>query len=404
MQQHSPLAFSSLVLTLAASCGGSSHGLEWGIDFEEPSLRARTTLVEAQVRSGGCDGATVFSTRISGANAGKQPADFPSGRYGFYARARDSSCIWFAMGCVERELPTDSKLTVVLHAVATSERDLACVPGDENQGAAMASEGGTQSLRDANAEAPDASSEGGMTASGPEPDAGLSLVDAGADAGPSEPSTDCAGITPDVVACYDFDGHLTDASRQHNDAQGSAAKFERLGADRALRVQGSVVSVADHESLDLETMTLEFWLRADSIKNLAREDGEMSILLDKDQQYLAGFTDTGSPTFSVYDFRGRQSTITAETVSLKAGELVYLAFTYDGTTAILYVDGVHVQDKVINGGVSRGTSTMYIGTGSPDATHPFDGLIDALRISDRAHTDAEICARAGKELSDGQCK
>ena len=405
MRHRSIFAFCVLTLVLAAGCDASSHGLSWGIEFENPALRKRATLVEAQVRVGGCDGATVFSTRISAANAGQQPADFPSGRYGFYARARDASCRWFASGCLERELPSDSELTVVLREVPSMERDLACVEGDENQGAATASDGGSTVSEDGGAGGPAPGDDAGSQPSDPDaPDATPGVPDAGYDAGPLLPSTDCAGITPDVVACYDFDARLTDASRHRNDAQGNGATFERLGDDRALRVQGSVVSVADDESLDLRRMTLELWLRIDSLRNVQQQAGEMTIVVDKDQQYLAGFTAEGAPTFSVYDFQAKQVSITAEDFALKAGQVVYLGFTYDGTTAVIYVDGVRVDARALNVTVGQGPGTMHIGSGSPEATRAFDGLIDALRISDRAHSDAEMCARAGRLLNDGTCQ
>jgi hypothetical protein len=129
----------------------------------------------------------------------------------------------------------------------------------------------------------------------------------------------------------------------------------------------------------------------------------MSILLDKDKQYLAGFTVAGAPTFSIYDESERQTSITGSNGTLEEGELSYLAFTYDGATMAMYVNGQRVEDKAVSAVLGQGTGTMHIGTGSPDGTKPFNGLIDALRISDRAHSDAEICARAGKELAAGTC-
>ncbi len=404
MRLHSSSALLALVLGSLPACSPSPHGFSWGIDFADPGLRARATLVEAEVRSGGCNGEPVHSARLSDLNGGPQPTHLGRGRYGFYARARDAECVWFAAGCAEASLPTSDDLTVLLQQLTYGERDPSCAPGDQSEGAASAADGGAAGHADAGEGARDAASDDGGSDHVAD-DAGTVAPgrDAGDDAGLPGASRDCAGLTPDVVACYDFNASLADASRFHNDAQSDDASFEILGDDRAVRVQGAVVSVMDASSLDLQAMTLELWVRIDSLSNAWHQPNEMSILVDKDKQYLAGFTIAGAPTFSVYDGMSRQTSITAADGTLQEGKLTYLAFTYDGATMGIYVDGQRVSDKQVAVTLGQGTGTMHIGTGSPDGTKPFNGLIDALRISDRAHSDDEICARAGKELVSGTC-
>jgi hypothetical protein len=269
----------------------------WGVDFHSDALRARATLVEAQVRRGGCDGSTLFSTRISAAEAGDNPTELAPGRYGFYARARDANCVWFATGCTEARLPSDTTLTVVLQEVPGVNRDPSCVPGEHNEDAVTADEAGhgdggiTTLPSHEDASTPDAPGED-AGAEPPPPDASV-------DAGDQATSEQCADLTADVVACYDFDGSLEDRSQRSNHAQGQGVTYESLGDDRALRVAGNTVSVAHDATLDLSVLTVELWLRVDSLVNLASETDEMSIVLDKDKQYLVGFGSKGAPTFQL---------------------------------------------------------------------------------------------------------
>ena len=55
--------------------------------------------------------------------------------------------------------------------------------------------------------------------------------------------------------------------------------------------------------------------------------------------------------------------------------------------------------------LARGSGEpLHIGSGSPDVTLGFHGLIDALRISNLARGDAFFCAQAGRQLIGGRCE
>jgi chitodextrinase len=67
----------------------------------------------------------------------------------------------------------------------------------------------------------------------------------------------------------------------------------------------------------------------------------------------------------------------------------HLAVTYDGATARFYVDGVEAASRPFTGNVGD-TNVWRIGAYGPGPAGFFDGLVDEVRIYDRALTQGEI--------------
>ena len=104
---------------------------------------------------------------------------------------------------------------------------------------------------------------------------------------------------------------------------------------------------------------------------------------------------------------GVTSTLVAGSVDLPEDEWVHVAAVYDGAKMELFVDGVAVGSIAKSGSVTTdaGVST-WIGGNPPGAgDRPWDGLIEDVRIYDRALAAAEIGAlpapEAGGIFSDG---
>jgi concanavalin A-like lectin/glucanase superfamily protein/Big-like domain-containing protein len=77
------------------------------------------------------------------------------------------------------------------------------------------------------------------------------------------------------------------------------------------------------------------------------------------------------------------------TQSPAAGVWQHVAATYDGATARFYVDGVEVASRAFAGNVGDSNS-WQIGAYGSSASGFFDGVIDEVRIYDRALTRSEI--------------
>ena len=74
---------------------------------------------------------------------------------------------------------------------------------------------------------------------------------------------------------------------------------------------------------------------------------------------------------------------------LAIGTWTHLAATYDGATLRLYVNGAQVNSRAVTGAMLTSTSPLRIG-GNGVWGEFFQGLIDEVRVFDRARTQAEI--------------
>ena len=337
----------------------------------------------------------VFYTRITHERRYAAP-DLDPGRYGFRGRARDADCTWFAEGCAEADLPHKGSIEIVLDRSMFPFVDASCVPGEQSEDpitgedaqVAQPSDGGTLPI-------PPSDDDAGVIS---EQDSAVAIV-----FDPSAPK--CVELASSVVSCLDFTANLKDASASQRDAVSSMApSYEAALSGQGIRVAKQRVALEDDASLNVGAFTIEVWLRPDALVNLDDQVNGVSLLVDKDQQYNVGFTAQGSPRIQVYRGVESSETTTASDVHLKAGQFSYLAFSYDGSRSAIYKDGQRVDSEFIGLDLFRGTGgALHIGTGSPDVTRPFDGLIDALRISSVTLADGQICSNAGKKLSGSSC-
>ena len=66
-----------------------------------------------------------------------------------------------------------------------------------------------------------------------------------------------------------------------------------------------------------------------------------------------------------------------------------MAVTYDGAMLRLYVNGTQAASRPQTGTLQASTSPLWIGGNSPYGEY-FQGILDDIRIYNRALTDAEI--------------
>jgi len=69
----------------------------------------------------------------------------------------------------------------------------------------------------------------------------------------------------------------------------------------------------------------------------------------------------------------------------------HLAFSYDGATLRLYINGVQVGTQALTGPIAASTGSLRIG-GNAVWGEYFKGLIDEVRIYNRALSAGEILA------------
>ncbi|HEU0033557.1 MAG TPA: LamG domain-containing protein [Kofleriaceae bacterium] len=146
----------------------------------------------------------------------------------------------------------------------------------------------------------------------------------------------------------------------------------------------SLVAIPDAPTLSPSAITVEAWIQPTQLPA-----SRMGIF-DNNNSYGFFVLSTGGVRCTV------NVAVEATPVITQLGAWTYVACTYDGTTARLYVDGAEVA--VAGGGTALGTgdtSGSVLGGNSPSGD-PFVGAIDQVRVFSVARTADEVCIAAGR--------
>jgi hypothetical protein len=196
-----------------------------------------------------------------------------------------------------------------------------------------------------------------------------------------------------LVAAYGFDeaagSTTTDASGNGNVGSIAGASWVTTGRfGAALRFNGtsSMVSVADAATLDLTNkMTLEAW-----VQPTAAGGWRTVIMKERPSSGLAYslYGDENNTGPAGYMNISGDKSVTS-TGALPLNTWSHVAFTYDGTTMRLYVNGVQVKSKAQTGSASVSAGMLRIGGNSVWGEY-FAGMIDEVRVYNRALSAADI--------------
>ena len=193
---------------------------------------------------------------------------------------------------------------------------------------------------------------------------------------------------PGLVAAYSFDEGsgttLSDASSNGHNGTISGASWTAGHDGGALSFDGTSSSV-DLGALGTfyqSGFTLEAWVKKQSSKK------DVAVL---------GSWNGGGPMLWVDHINGDNQLVMNSGMSNyldsgqtpAIGQWQYLTATFDGSTARYYIDGTQVASRSV--GYPIGSSNVWrIGAYASPATGFFDGLIDDVRVYDRALSAAEV--------------
>jgi hypothetical protein len=147
------------------------------------------------------------------------------------------------------------------------------------------------------------------------------------------------------------------------------------------------VNISDANALDLTTgMTLEAWVRPSTVSSWR------AVLVKNFGNGLSyGLFGSDAASLSSGYIRTTSDLGVANTAPLALNVWTHLALTYDGATLTLYVGGAQVASRAVSGSIAVSTGTLTLG-GSGLSIGFFQGLIDDVRIYNRALSQAEIQA------------
>jgi hypothetical protein len=201
-------------------------------------------------------------------------------------------------------------------------------------------------------------------------------------AGTACPSTNDSTL----VAYYPLDGNPNDASGNGNNGTafgGVSYVSGKVGQAASLDGTTGYISIPDSPSLRLSTFTLAAWVNPTAIvgdNRIAEKGTSDSYYLDVNPEgkALVGFFD------GTYHDLISPTALVLNTWSSVAG-------TYDGTVLRLYVNGTLVNSLALVSSPSQTAEPLVIGWKFNGITDDhFAGLIDELRLYNRALTDSEI--------------
>jgi glucose/arabinose dehydrogenase/chitodextrinase len=160
----------------------------------------------------------------------------------------------------------------------------------------------------------------------------------------------------------------------------------RYGGALSFNGSSGLVQVAASSSLALSgAMTLSGW-----INPAASQSGWRTIVQRQvDAYFLNASNDTGPLRPSGGATLGGTTRWVGGTTSSPVGSWTHVALTYDGSTLRLYVNGVQAATLAASGTIQSSSSPLWIGGNQPYGEY-FNGLIDDVRVYNRALSQAEI--------------
>ena len=178
-------------------------------------------------------------------------------------------------------------------------------------------------------------------------------------------------------------------------AQNFALKFDDNGYSMKNTVTVNDINVNGNTSISVEA-----WCNLESLS------GNSTIVIKEnpdcqssaDIPYWMYINDAGYLVFHIGN--GTSFTQVASTSTIPFNEWHHLAGTWDGSTIRVYIDGIEEATGFQSGPFNAvvGDAEMNIGNRWYCFRHPYDGIIDEVRIWDDARTEPEINDNMNREL------
>jgi hypothetical protein len=193
--------------------------------------------------------------------------------------------------------------------------------------------------------------------------------------------------TANLVAAYSFENNVQDVSGNGLDGTiiGNPAFVEGI-AGMGLSFDGinDFVDFGNNAAFDItEQITLSAWVNPNDAGN-----GQHNPYVSKgDQTYAIKHANSNTIEFFIYDSGWHTANVKID--SSFNGEWHHVLGTYDGNELKTYVDGVLGATVAHQGSIDIQTHNLTIAQNSQETDRYYEGVIDEVKIYDRALTAAE---------------
>jgi chitodextrinase len=201
-------------------------------------------------------------------------------------------------------------------------------------------------------------------------------------------------VADELVANYTFDKDAGDNSEFHNDAfgMGYIQGKDRFGlSNKAAVFEGTsaFLAAANSPQLMSVTTTLSYWV---NVKELPAS-GEVYLLSNGgwQERWKVSLPSHGKPVFTTHAGGNCCTDLdSGDGNELVPGQWAHVAMVHDGTSDIIYMNGVKVNETAAPGDLDPTVYPLGIGFDPVDNQGFFNGSLDEVQLYNRALTDQEI--------------
>lgn len=228
----------------------------------------------------------------------------------------------------------------------------------------------------------------------------------------------CPCIPPpdSMVLWLPLDGNANDIKGGNHGSVIGSGTFVPAVVDQGFKgVSGSLVKVNDAPNLDITNLTLDAWVRVDAItpgRNMAiiwKGDPAGASITTPYAISISGTTSpaTGTPGCvfaTITNGVTPQYIHSLNPIPVGTGTFTHVAVTADGSTLLLYVNGVQANASQVQAVIPyANTRAVQIGGADIPSNSHLDGVVDEVEIFNRALSQSEIEAIYNAGPS-GKCK
>lgn len=213
----------------------------------------------------------------------------------------------------------------------------------------------------------------------------------------------CVAAPSGRVASYKGEGNAIDSQGTNHGTANGGVNYVAGKVGQGLKFDGvnDYVEVPDNASLKPANLTIETWVRFDSMTSTTTggaPTGYQNLVFKKNSRlpgtgFEGGYSLVKNPDDRIGVGFNSPSTATdfaSSTTVMQTGVWYHIAATHDGTNIKLYINGQLEGTGTATFPIDYGTTPLYLGSSQVPFSGYFNGVLDESSIYDRALSDSEV--------------